>query len=93
MTLGDDPFRFKGKWENIDLRRRLRSIAAPTLVCVGQHDTPAASQTLAAQIKGAQLQILDGLSYHAAIEDPERVGATISAFLDRVDAKQTASGG
>ncbi len=85
MTLGDDPFRFKGKWASFDMGRRLRSIAVPTLVICGQHDTPSASERLAKQIKGAQLKILDGLSYHAALEDPARVNATIAAFLDGVD--------
>ncbi len=56
---------------SFDVTARLGEIATPTLVLVGANDyatPPAMSQTLAAGITGAQLEVLPGVSHFAMIE-------------------------
>jgi len=70
---------------DLDLRDRLATIAAPTLVVAGLQDraTPVEHQaTLAARIAAARLIVLDGAAHLAAVEQGPAVA---SALLDHLD--------
>lgn len=67
----------------------LPDVTAPTLVIAGDRDTftPVRyAEQMARQIRGAELLRLDGGSHTAPLEQPERVGAAVLAFLARVEA-------
>jgi 3-oxoadipate enol-lactonase / 4-carboxymuconolactone decarboxylase len=71
---------------DFDLRGRLTTIAAPTLVVAGLQDmaTPVEHQaTLAARIPGARLVVLDGAAHLATVE---QAPAVASALLDHLEA-------
>lgn len=64
---------------------RLGAIAAPTLVIAGGADvaTPTSmSAAIAAGIRGARLEVIDGVAHLGAVEAPDRFGTLVSAFLD-----------
>jgi 3-oxoadipate enol-lactonase len=69
----------------LDLRPRLRTIRAPTLVVAGAHDvaTPpeATSVPMAAAIPGARLQVVDA-AHLAPYERPDLVGPLVLQHLD-----------
>ncbi len=87
IMVGPDRFRIEGAWASFDVQRRLREIAAPTLVTCGAHDIngPAVARAMAHGIPRPQLKIFAGLSHHAQIEDPALVTGTVRTFLRRVD--------
>ena len=67
-----------------DVTARLRDIAKPTLVIVGEQDrNPGvlASASLAAHISGARLAVLPDTGHLSALERPDLFGATLLSFL------------
>ena len=73
--------------ETFDLRSRLGSITAPTLVVTGSGDpsiTPARGDELAAAIPGARHVVLDPASHLANVEQP---AAFMRALLELLDAR------
>jgi 3-oxoadipate enol-lactonase len=70
--------------ERLDLRPLLPSIACPTLVLAagGDRTFPLAHpRTLAAGIRGARLEVLEGASHGVFIEDAARVIPILASFL------------
>ncbi|MDP3669383.1 MAG: 3-oxoadipate enol-lactonase [Telluria sp.] len=68
----------------IDTTERLPHIAAPTLVIAGELDlgTPLVmAETLALNIPGARLQVLDGASHLSAIEQPDAFAKAVTQFM------------
>jgi pimeloyl-ACP methyl ester carboxylesterase len=65
----------------------LPSIRVPTLIVVGEHDTPfrAASDYMAAKIPGATKRVLIGAGHAANIDQPLAFDAATTAFLERID--------
>jgi pimeloyl-ACP methyl ester carboxylesterase len=65
----------------------LAKVDVPVLVVAGEKDTftpPSLSTFMAEQIPGAELLMVRGGTHVAPIEQPELVGATIKAFVERV---------
>ncbi len=79
--------------EQTDRLDRLGAIAAPTLVLVGEEDTPFRdpSERMAAVIPDAQLVVVPGGGHSPQFEAPEAWWAAVSTFLDQVAAGLTAS--
>ena len=68
----------------IDLTDQLSAIACPTLVIVGREDgstPPAAAETIARQIPGARLVVLDHAAHLSNIEQAGAFNAALRAFL------------
>lgn len=68
---------------NMDSRRLLRAISAPTLVLVGEQDyatPPAMAQQISSSIPGASLLVLPALRHLSLVERPELV-ATVRDHL------------
>jgi pimeloyl-ACP methyl ester carboxylesterase len=64
---------------------RLSEVLAPTLVIVGDLDTPrtlAAAEFLAAGIRGAQLELVSGTAHLPNMEKPEEFNRRVLAFLN-----------
>ena len=71
-----------------DQTERARSIAAPTLVLVGEEDRitpPELSRELTALIPGACLEPIPGAGHLANLEKPLLFNRAIDAFLDKID--------
>jgi 3-oxoadipate enol-lactonase len=67
-----------------DLRERISSIVAPTLVIAGEHDISAPApmtELLAKRIPGASLAVIPGAAHIASLEQPDVVLAAITAHL------------
>jgi pimeloyl-ACP methyl ester carboxylesterase len=67
---------------------RLDKILCPTLVAVGREDilVPVQfSQELAAEIRGAKLELLGNTGHEMLIETPTEVASTMSAFLNQLE--------
>ena len=79
--------------EQTDRLDRLGAIAAPTLVLVGEEDTPfrGPSERMAAAIPDAQLVVLAGGGHSPQFEAPDAWWAAVSTFLDQVAVGLTAS--
>ena len=63
---------------------RLREIRAPTLVLVGTLDVAdiqGTAKRLAAEVRGARLEVLDGVGHMINLEAPERFRALVTDFL------------
>jgi 3-oxoadipate enol-lactonase len=69
----------------LDLRPRLRQVAAPTLVLCGSRDRANVplSQELAAGIPAAELRIVAGATHIWNLQQPEEFNDTVAAFLER----------
>ncbi len=70
----------------MDLRDRLRKIAAPTLIMVGADDpvtAPAMAEDMRARIRGAEMLVLPQCAHLMSVEQPAAVAAHVGAFLDR----------
>lgn len=70
--------------DHLDLRPLLPSIACPTLVLAAGADRtfpPAHARALAAGIRGARLDVVDGAAHGMFMEEPARVAPLIAAFL------------
>lgn len=82
-----DPEVHAGMWDMIatlDVAPRLPTIAAPTLVMVGEHDptTPvAASRLIADRIPGARLTVLADASHISTLEVASTVNGHLTTFL------------
>ena len=65
----------------------LSTIRVPTLIVVGEHDTPflAATDYMAGKIPGATKCVLVGASHAANIDQPLAFDAAATAFLERID--------
>jgi pimeloyl-ACP methyl ester carboxylesterase len=79
----------RSRWQysirHVDLRPRLADITAPTLVCVGRHDpqTPWRSNAeIGATLRHGSLEILEHSGHYPHVEEPERTGSVIGAFLN-----------
>jgi pimeloyl-ACP methyl ester carboxylesterase len=61
----------------------LPTIAAPTLVVVGEHDEPfqAASRYMAAKIPDAELVVIDGAGHAPPVTHPNEFNAALRSFL------------
>jgi 3-oxoadipate enol-lactonase len=73
----------------LDLTDRIKAIAAPTLVIVGEDDqgTPvAASEVIRAQIRGARLVVLKAAAHLSNLEQPEAFTRALLGFLDGLNA-------
>lgn len=71
-----------------DLHPRLRGIARPTLVLVGDQDVslpPARSRAIADAIADAQYHEIAGAGHLAPLEQPAAVNDRLLGFLDRID--------
>lgn len=67
-----------------DASASLGNVRVPTLVLVGSEDTltpPAAAETLAAGIAGAQLVKISGAGHLSNLEQPELFSAAVRSFL------------
>jgi 3-oxoadipate enol-lactonase len=68
----------------IDVTPKLRGVACPTLVVCGREDKatpPAKSQALAAKIRDARLELIDGAGHSSALERPEEVNRVLVPFI------------
>jgi len=73
----------------MDVSRVLEMIDVPTLVVCGTHDRltpPGAGERIAAAIKGAKLDVVDGAGHMSMLERPQAFNQRIRAFLGRVPA-------
>jgi pimeloyl-ACP methyl ester carboxylesterase len=73
--------------DQFDLTTRLDVIRTPVLVLCGADDQltpPRFSQTLAEQIPGAALQIIDAAGHLVMLEQPRRVTGILSVFLKAI---------
>ena len=79
--------------EQTDRLDRLGAVAAPTLVLVGEEDTPfrGPSERMAAAIPDAHLVVLAGGGHSPQFETPDAWWAAVSTFLDQVAVGLTAS--
>jgi pimeloyl-ACP methyl ester carboxylesterase len=61
----------------------LPTIAAPTLVVVGEHDTPflAGSQYMASKIPRASLTVIDGAGHAPPVSHPDAFNTALRSFL------------
>ena len=67
--------------------RPVREISCPTLVATGENDrgsTPAMTETLAAEIPGAEAHVLPGLAHMAPVEGADIVAELLRTFLIRL---------
>jgi pimeloyl-ACP methyl ester carboxylesterase len=69
-----------------ELESRLSEVRIPTLVIVGEEDTPAldASRFLAARLPDATLEVLPGTGHTLNLEEPEAFNAAVLESLRRV---------
>jgi 3-oxoadipate enol-lactonase len=70
----------------IDLTARLKEIACPTLVMVGEHDpgTPVSmAQAIHDAMPGSELVVLPNAAHLSNAEQPAAFNAALQAFLDR----------
>ncbi len=85
--LADDPLVHAAMWDMIaglDLVAKLHAIACPTLILVGEFDPsspPAAACVLAANIRGAEMHVIEGASHMAPLERPDVVNGHLIRFL------------
>ncbi|MDT7550385.1 MAG: hypothetical protein QOE84_2779 [Actinomycetota bacterium] len=77
---------FQHNWDNYDLKDRLGTISAPTLVTVGRHDwiTPVScSQTIADLVPNSELVIFEESGHSPQKEEYERFQQVIRDFMRR----------
>ncbi|MET0885077.1 MAG: alpha/beta fold hydrolase, partial [Mycetocola sp.] len=73
----------------LSIREELATLTVPTLVMVGAEDKLLPlplSEATAALIPGAQLEIIDGASHLANLDQPEKFTQLVREFLSRVHA-------
>jgi 3-oxoadipate enol-lactonase len=76
-------------FQSFDHREANRTITAPTLVIVGEHDPgtpPSHARVIRDAIPGAELAIIEDAAHLTNIEAPERFNATLLDFLARAAA-------
>ena len=67
-----------------DMTPKLRAVACPTLVVCGRDDRatpPEKSRSLAAKIRDAKLEWIEGSGHMSAIEEPEQVNRVLVPFV------------
>jgi 3-oxoadipate enol-lactonase len=67
-----------------DVTPKLRAVACPTLVVCGRDDKatpPEKSRSLAAKIRDAKLEWIDGSGHMSAIEEPDQVNRVLVPFV------------
>jgi pimeloyl-ACP methyl ester carboxylesterase len=71
----------------------LATVSCPTLVIVGEQDTPFVepSRTMAGAVRGAELVIVPAAGHSPQFENPAAWSAALARFLDRVDAAEPAA--
>lgn len=77
---------FQHNWGQYDLKDRLATIAAPTLVTVGRYDwvTPVScSETIAELVPGAELVVFEGSGHSPQKEEAELFQQVIRQFMHR----------
>ncbi|MDJ0628152.1 MAG: alpha/beta fold hydrolase [Rhodobacter sp.] len=93
LPLVRDPDHVKGaltmmaQWRLDGLLSRLDQIDVPTLFLAGAYDRtvpPRVSQSAAAAVPGAQVEILPGLGHLAHEEAPDEIAGRIAAFISAV---------
>ncbi len=80
-------FRSIGRIAELDLTERLASIRVPALVIYSDHDRIIRSDQFALaceRIPGARPVLLSPVGHCPMLEEPERCGAALQAFLDEV---------
>lgn len=85
MTVGGIAAVQQGMAERPDSTQMLKTIAAPTLILVGDEDTvtPVAdAEFLRANIPGAQLRVVPQAGHFAVFEQPEVAARVVRQFLD-----------
>lgn len=92
-----DPYAVKGLgtelWSDVpdgadSLRSRLKEIACPTTVIVGEHDHPLVEQApaLAAEVPGASLVVIPGAYHSPQLTHPSEWRAAVEAHLATAEA-------
>ena len=74
-----------------DVTPKLRGVACPTLVICGKDDRstpPEKSQRLAAKIRDARLELIEGSGHMSAIEKPAEVNRVLVPFVAEQMAKR-----
>jgi pimeloyl-ACP methyl ester carboxylesterase len=67
-----------------DSRPTLTTVRVPTLIVVGRDDalTPVAvSESMAAQVHGSRVEVIDGAGHLSNLERPDAFNATVRAFI------------
>jgi proline-specific peptidase len=87
---GHSEFSVTGNLCGLDLVRRLREVAVPTLITCGRYDecSPRTAAWYRDQIPGAELIVFENASHLHHLEVTENYLATVRHFLARVDGKQ-----
>lgn len=83
----------RGIFGREDLTPRLRDIACPTRIIVGEQDRsrpPVESERMAQFIRQADLHIIPGAGHICNLEAPDHVTALLEGFLQTVVAKESA---
>jgi 3-oxoadipate enol-lactonase len=76
----------KAIFQRGDFREKLAAVRVPTLVMCGAEDRatpPERSREIASAITGSELVIVDDAGHLCAVEQPEKVGATLASFFQR----------
>ena len=84
---GPAEFTANGILKDYDGDRRLQRIEVPTLYTCGEHDeaTPAACRDFAAMTPNARLEVADGCSHMAHLEQPKAYLEVLERFLSELD--------
>jgi proline iminopeptidase len=84
--LGNDPeWVVGGTMKSFDPRRQMRTITAPTLVCVGRYDrvaTPKVALELSRLIPNARLVVFEKSGHRPWVEETDAYFTTVTGFLD-----------
>jgi pimeloyl-ACP methyl ester carboxylesterase len=93
MILQTDPQGAAAALRGMAVRRDqtelLREIKCPTLIIVGQLDAitpPADAQLMHQQIRGSQLEVIEGASHVSNVERPAEFNRALEKFLDALEA-------
>jgi pimeloyl-ACP methyl ester carboxylesterase len=78
--------------DNSDVFHSLPGIDKPTLVVVGDNDTPflPATDYMVAKIPGAEKAVVPKAGHSSNIDNPDAFNAAVGAFLDRLGARVVA---
>ena len=73
--------------DNSEVIFSLPQIEKPTLILVGEEDTPfiAATDYMASKIAGSEKAIIQNAGHAASLDNPVDFNAAMSGFLDRLD--------
>lgn len=84
---GPNEFIGTGNLVGWDRTKQLSEITVPTLITVGTYDsvTPSCAETLHRGIRGSRLEILEGTSHMAPLEEPGRYLDLVRQFLAEIE--------